>query len=115
MKNVNSICFKTLDDKSLEVLYANLAREINARAEAKAAKAAKREQWVRTMVNRYLYHSHSASEQIGKITIVSVYDDYYSGVSIGTSRPVDNDKFDEDVGIAVAFAKAIGEPIPDYI
>lgn len=112
MKNVNSISFKTLDDKSLSVLYANLAREINARAEAKAAK---REQWVRTMVNRYLYHSHSGSKQIGKITIVSVYDDYYNGVSIGTSRPVNNDKFNEDVGIAVAFAKAIGEPIPDYI
>lgn len=112
MKNVNSFSLSTLDDKSLGALYADVCHEINARAEAKAAK---REQWVRTMVNRYLYHSHSASKQIGKITIVSVYDDYYSGVSIGTSRPVNNDKFDEDVGIAVAFAKAIGEPIPDYI
>lgn len=112
MKNVNSISFKTLDDKSLEVLYANLTREINARAEAKAAK---RKLWVSTMVNRYLYHSHSASKQIGKITIVSVYDDYYKGVSIGTSRPINNDKFNGEVGIAVAFAKALGEPIPDYI
>lgn len=112
MKNVNSISFKTLDDKSLSVLYANLAREINARAEAMKTK---REQWVRTMIKRYLYHSHTASKQIGKITIVSVYDDYYGSPSIGTSRPINNDKYDKDVGIAVAFAKAIGEPIPNYI
>lgn len=112
MKNIHTISFNTLDDKSLSVLYVNLTREINARAEAKAAK---RGAWVRAMVNRYLYHSHSASKRIGEITIVSVYDDYYNGVSIGTSRPVNNDKFNEDVGIAVAFAKAVGEPIPDYI
>lgn len=112
MKNVNSISFKTLDDKSLSVLYVNLAREINARAEAKAAK---REQWVRTMIKRYLTHPHSAMKQLGEVTIVSVYNDYYNVLSIGTSRPINNDKYDKDVGIAVAFAKAIGEPIPDYI
>ena len=112
MKNVNSISFKTLDDKSLNVLYANLAREINARAEVNAAK---REQWVNTMIKRYLYCPHVASKQIGEITIVSVYDDFYNNLSIGTSRPVHNDKYSAKVGFAVAFAKATGEPIPDYI
>lgn len=112
MKNINSISFKTLDDKSLSVLYANLAREINARAEAKTAK---REKWAREMYNRYLAHPHSVRRQIGEITIVSTYNDFYNILSIGISKPVNNDKYNEQVGIAVAFAKATGEPIPDYI
>lgn len=114
MKNVNSISFKALDDKSLSILYANLTHEINARAEAKA-KAAKHRKWVREMYNRYLAHPHSVMRQIGEITIVSMYNDFYNILSIGVSRPARNDKYDERVGIAVAFAKAIGEPIPDYI
>lgn len=112
MKNVNSISFKTLDDKSLNVLYANLAREINVRAEAKAAK---REKWAREMYTRYLAHPHSVMQQIGEITIVSTYNDFYNILSIGVSRPASNDKYNERVGIAVAFAKATGEHIPDYI
>lgn len=112
MKNVNSISYKSLDDKSLEVLYANLTREINARAEAKAAK---RERWVREVFTNYLAHPHSTMKQIGEITIVSTYNDFYNVLSIGVSRPANNDKYNERVGVAVAFAKAIGEPIPDYI
>lgn len=111
MKNVNSISFKTLNDKSLSVLYANLAREINARAEAKAAK---RGQWVREMLDKYLRHPYSAYMQIGEITVVSTYN-HYEGLCIGKARPVNDDKYDLEIGIAVAFAKAIGAPIPDYI
>lgn len=112
MKNINSISFNALDDKSLSVLYANLAREINARAEAKAVK---RERWAREVYNRYLAHPHSVMRQIGEITIVSTYNDFYNVLSIGVSRPANNDKYNERIGVAVAFAKAIGEPIPDYI
>ena len=111
MKNVNSISFNALDDKSLSVLYANLAREINARAEAKAANRAK---WVREMLDKYLRHPHSAYMQIGEVTVVSTYS-RYEGLCIGRARPVNNDKYDLEVGMAVAFAKAIGAPIPDYI
>ena len=34
---------------------------------------------------------------------------------MGTARPVHGDKFDKAVGIAVAYAKAIGIQVPDYI
>ena len=111
MKNVNSFSLNTLDDKSLGVLYADVCREINARAEAKVLRRA---QWVRQMCNRFQSHPNATYMQIGEITIVSVYN-RYSGMGIGKARPCNDDKYNLEVGIAVAFAKACAEPIPDYI
>jgi hypothetical protein len=111
MKNVHSFSLDTMDDKSLEVLYADVCREINARAEAKVVKRA---QWVRRMYSRFQSHLNSTYMQIGEITVVSVYS-RYSGMGIGKARPANGDKHSPEVGIAVAFAKACGEPIPDYI
>jgi hypothetical protein len=111
MKNVHSFSLDTMDDKSLEVLYADVCREINARAEAKVVKRA---QWVRHMYSRYQSHPNSAYMQIGETTIVSVYS-RYSGMGIGKASPCNDDKYNFEVGIAVAFAKACCEPIPDYI
>lgn len=111
MKNVNSFSLNILDDKSLGVLYADVCREINARAEAKVVNRAR---WVRKMCDSYLRHPDSTCMQIGEITVVSVYS-RYEGLRIGRARPVNDDKYNSDVGIAVAFAKACGEPIPDYI
>ena len=47
-------------------------------------------------------------------TIVAVA---YRGwsISIGKSTPVYGDKFDLNTGIAVAYAKALGEQVPDFI
>ena len=111
MKNVNSFSLNTLDDKSLGVLYADVCREINARAEAKVVKRA---QWVRQMCDNYLRHPNATSMQIGEITVVSVYS-RYGGLRIGRARPINDDKYNADVGIAVAFAKAMGEPIPNFV
>lgn len=33
----------------------------------------------------------------------------------GVASPTHNDKFDENIGIAVAFTKALGEKVPNYI
>jgi hypothetical protein len=101
----------SLDDKSLETLYNDVWRELNARAEVKATKRA---EWVRKMCDHYLRHPHSTCMQIGEITVVSVYS-RYNGLGLGKARPVNGDVYDADVGIAVAFAKACNEPIPDFI
>ena len=111
MKNVHSFSLNTLDDKSLEALYADVCREINARAEAKAIKRAA---WVRKKHDLYLCHPNTTCMQIGEITVVSVYSRYY-GLRMGKARPVNDDVYNAEVGIAVAFAKACNEPIPDYI
>lgn len=111
MKNVHSFSLDSLNDKALGVLYVDVCREINARAEAKVVKRA---QWVRQMCNNYLRHPNSTCMQIGEITVVSVYS-RCGGLRMGKARPVNDDKYNVDVGIAVAFAKACGEPVPDYI
>lgn len=111
MKNVHSFSLNTLDDKALGVLYADVCREINARAEAKVVKRA---QWVHRMYKRYLLHPCSTYMQIGEIIVVSVCT-RYGDLRIGKARPINDDKYDANVGIAVAFAKACGEKVPDYI
>jgi hypothetical protein len=111
MKKVPSLSFDSLSDKALNTLYNDVCREINARAEAKVVKRA---QWVRQMYSRFQSHPNSAYMQIGETTIVSVYS-RYSGVGIGKASPCNDDKYNFEVGIAVAFAKACCEPIPDYI
>ena len=47
-------------------------------------------------------------------TIVAVA---YHGwaISIGKTTPINGDKFDLNTGIAVAYAKALGDKIPDFI
>ena len=111
MKNIHSFSLDSLDDKFLVTLYIDVCRELSARAEVKAAKRA---EWVRQMRDRYLRHPCTAYMQIGEITVVSVYS-RYNGLSLGKARPVNGDAYDADVGVAVAFAKACDEPIPDYI
>ena len=101
----------SLNDKSLETLYNDVCREINIRIEARATKLAV---WVRQMCDHYLRHPNATAMQIGEITVVSVYS-RRDGLLMGKARPVNDDVYDFDVGIAVAFAKACGEPIPDYI
>lgn len=44
--------------------------------------------------------------------VVIAYNDFGD---ITTAAPVRGDKYDRHTGIAVAYAKLIGEPIPDYI
>lgn len=36
-------------------------------------------------------------------------------IGIGKSAPIDGDVFDLNTGIAVAYAKALGERVPDFI
>ena len=111
MKNIHSFSLNSLDDKSLETLYNDVCKEMNSRAKTRAANRAA---WVEKMFNLYLCHPNSTCMQIGEITVVSVYS-RYNGLHIGKARPVNDDVYDIDVGIAVAFAKACGEPVPDYI
>ena len=111
MKNIHSFSLNSLNDKALNILYNDVCREINARA---TTRAANRAAWVRQMCDNYLRHPNSTYMQIGEITVVSVYS-RYGGLRIGRARPVNDDKYNAEVGIAVAFAKACGEPVPDYI
>ena len=111
MENVHSFSLNSLDDKALKVLYDDVCKEMNSRAETRAANRAA---WVQRMNDLYLCHPNATCMQIGEITVVSVYS-RYDGLSMGKARPVNGDVYDAEVGIAVALAKACGESVPDYI
>ena len=59
-------------------------------------------------------HPYAAIRISEKRTIVAIYN-RYDGVKIGTAYPINGDVYDYETGVAVAYAKALGETIPDYI
>lgn len=100
-----------MSDSQLNTLIKFSAEEQVKRAEKhKEERAA----WVKKMYDMYLGHPKAECRRWENLTIVAVYD-YYEGTRIGTAFPINGDTFDEGTGIAVAFAKAIGEPVPDFV
>lgn len=77
-------------------------------------KASKRERWIDMWYGEYLNRYDTDCLVVGKRTIVATHDGY-NGMRIGTSYPIHGDEYDARTGIAVAFAKAIGESIPDFV
>lgn len=77
-------------------------------------KTVKREKWVKSYFNGYLSHPNASAIQIGDTTVVAAYE-RDNGMHIGTAKPVHGDVFDKKVGIAVAYAKAFGTIVPDFI
>lgn len=74
----------------------------------------KRKKWVEDMCYAFVSHPNATSIQVDSVTVVSVFN-RNTGMRMATARPVHGDTFDGAVGIAVAYAKACGEPVPDFI
>ena len=95
---------------------ANLAKELNAEQSRRAeAKERRRREWIDGHYSAFLNHPNATSIQVGETTVVALYHRNHGGVHIGKATPVHDDKFNRDVGIAVAYAKANGEEIPYFI
>lgn len=74
----------------------------------------KAERWAFKMARRAVAAANrgEATIQAGeRVTVVSVPE----FKSIGTAICAPGDKYDADLGIAIAFARAMGEAIPDYV
>ena len=100
-----------LTDSDLVTLFNACASEMASREERKSKQ---REHWIEMWYAEYMNRYDTDSLVVGKRTIVATYDEY-SGMRIGTSYPIHGDEFDARTGIAVAYAKAIGIAIPNYI
>lgn len=100
-------------DAELHTLLEAVQDEIAKREDARKRR---REEWIASRVNKF-YAYCGKFQRVGDTIIVA----YFSsspmgyGVHMGRSTPINNDVFDLDTGIAVAFAKATGERIPDFI
>lgn len=100
-----------LTDSDLSRLLAECQREIDQREQHRTTE---RKRWIESCYYGFMSHPNASFTQMGDATVVAVYS-RTKGIVMGTARPVHGDKFDKAVGIAVAYAKAIGVPVPDYI
>ena len=106
-----SFTVSRLTDSDLVALFNACTSEMASREERKSKR---REHWIEGRYAEYLNRYDTDHLVVGKRTIVATYDEYH-GMRIGTSYPIHNDEYDAKTGIAVAYAKAIGIAIPDYI
>lgn len=110
MTNPNRDNFKHISDKELTRRIIELQNELAQRAQGRADR---RKKWVQHKLQKYIYHPASSYRVVGETTVVAVYN--RGKLSMAQSTPVQGDTYDKETGIAVAFAKAMGYPIPDYI
>ena len=106
-----SVSVSRLTDSDLVALFNACASEMASREERKSKQ---REYWIEKWYAEYQNRYDTDCLVVGKRTIVATYDDY-NGMRIGTSYPIHGDEYDAKTGIAVAYVKAIGLAIPDYI
>lgn len=76
----------------------------------------RRNEWIDSHINKYEAYC-GKMERVGDTIIVAFFNPspIGYGVRMGRSTPFNGDVFDLDTGIAVAFAKACGERVPDFI
>ena len=111
MKTTNSFALSKLTDGDLRNLRSAVAEEISKRARKREEE---RQKWIDGYFYAFLNHPNATSIQMGDTTIVAVYA-RKTGMHIGTAKPVRGDVFNREVGLAVAYAKAFGDIIPDFI
>ena len=106
---IGAFALSRLSDCMLATLQQDVNEEIR-RREVQKQKA--RKDWVSNKVREF--HLRAGSYMKMDTTVV-VAVRHGGSVKVAKTTPVKNDKFDLEVGVAVAYAKACGDPIPDYI
>ena len=111
MKTINSFSLSKLTDAELSRLLFECGMEQARREETRRTR---RKAWIREYHSAFLHHSSATYKVLGETVVVSIYD-RYTGIHMGATSPHGEDKFELSTGIAVAFAKAKGERIPEFI
>lgn len=106
-----SFSLSNLTDSDLSRLASECAMEQKRREERRAAE---RQKWIDGYYYAFINHPNATAIQVGDTTVVAVYA-RNTGMHIGTAKPVHGDVFNREVGIAVAYAKALNTSIPKFI
>ena len=109
--NFTTFSVSNLTDTDLSNLFHSCATELQKRADQQAKR---RKDWIDKHWIAFLSHPNAAVHVSEKRTIVAIYN-RYEGVKIGTAYPINGDVFNSETGVAVAYAKAIGVQVPEYI
>ncbi len=92
---------------------------MNAKEIANNAIAKAKADWVKSMTEDFYADEKKNPTSIGAIgvgnTIIVAYADNVDEPLIGVAKCNPTDSYDREVGIAIAYARAIGEDIPDYV
>lgn len=107
----NSFSVSRLTDSDLRNLRIAVAEEISKRERKREEE---RRKWIDGYYFAFINHPNATAIQVDDTTIVAVYA-RNTGMHMGTAKPVRGDVFNREVGLAVAYAKAFGDIIPDYI
>ena len=100
-----------MTDTDLNTLYNTILAE---KATRQKHREENRAGWIQSHYYAFMSHPNAAAVVVDDATVGAVYNSY-NGIQTATARPVHGDVYDDDTGIAVAYAKAIGIAIPDYI
>ena len=111
MKTDNIFALSELTDADLLTLMSNISEE---RERRERKRKEERQKWVNHYYYRFLSHPNATSIQVNETIVVAFYE-RNTGMHISTAKPLKGDTFDLEVGVAVAFAKALGDTIPDFI
>ena len=109
--STHSFSLSNLSDKELLTLASSI-REERGRRERKRKEA--RQKWIDGYYFAYLNNPNATVVHVGETTVLALWS-HALGVRMGTATPVHGDVFDHNTGIAVAYAKAVGDEVPDYI
>lgn len=108
MEKVEAFTLEKMSDADLEKLYLSAQAERIRRADNKCKRIA----WVSKYYKQY-QNSIARAVWVGETVVVAVK--WMGHIKMATATPVKGDKFDTHTGIAVAYAKACGERIPDFV
>ena len=111
MKTIHAFSLSKLSDSELARLLLDCNMEQARREEEYKTR---RMSWIREKHSAFLRQPNAAYKVLGKTVVVSVYN-RRTGFHMSATTPCGEDKFELSTGIAVAYAKAMGERIPNYI
>ena len=114
MKTDNIFVLSELTDADLLTLMSNISEERERREHRERKRKEERQKWINHYCYRFLSHPNATSIQVNETIVVAFYE-RNTGMHISTAKPIQGDVFDMEVGVAVAFAKALGDTIPDFI
>lgn len=105
---IGAFMLSKLSDAGLAQLQQDVNEEI-LRREAQKQRA--RKDWI----YRYSYEAYHCGNYmvIGNTVVVAV--EKNGRILMGKTSPINGDKFDQDTGVAVAYCKALGLRVPDFI
>ena len=113
MRNENKLMVMGWLSKWSDADLAELRHLIN---EETCARERKRKQLRYEWISKYIELfrvNHGEYTRVGDTIVAVAYRGW--SIAIGKSTPINGDVFDLNTGIAVAYAKALGEKVPDFI